>query len=155
MHKLIIWVMFFLATATVHADIFRCESANGKVVYQESPCGAGSQRALDNSDQQRRDRDAQTRKADEQRQREQVSETRQQWAACKAKNDCVDFCYIAGESLAVVYFANLRSVVEYEVMAPDIMRQGCEKQVGSLSKDCVRMCESGFKLKAKAILKGK
>lgn len=154
MNTLILYVMLIFAAGTAHADVFRCESANGKVVYQESPCGTGSQRALDNRDQQSREKDAQARKVDEQRQREQVSDVRQRWAACKAKNDCVDFCYVAGESLALVYFANLRSMVEHEVMASDIMRKGCEKQVGSLSGDCVRMCESGFKLKVKAALKG-
>lgn len=154
MRSFILWAMLAVAAGAAHADVFRCNTPEGKVVYQESPCGVGAQKALDDRDQRSREQAAQARKAEEQKQSARAADLRQQWAACNAKKDCVDLCYGIGERLAVVYLVNFRTMAANDVMASDAMGQGCEKEAGALSGDCVRQCESGFKLKAKAALKG-
>lgn len=145
--------MVAFALSGAHADVFRCTGSDGKTVYQETPCATGVQKPIDDRDSRQRERVAQERKADEERQHKRTVELRQQWATCQAKNNCVDYCYIQGESLATVYLGSFRSMAESGVMASDLMRQGCEKQVGELSADCVRQCESGFKRKARSVIK--
>jgi hypothetical protein len=142
-----------LLTLDAHADVFRCAGADGKTVYQDSPCASGAQKVIDDRDQRQRDKVAQERKAEEDRKAKQAAELRKQWASCQATKSCVDLCYGAGERLAVVYMANFRLMAENNLMASDVMAQGCEKEVGELSTDCVVQCQRGFKLKAKSVLR--
>ena len=151
--------IFFVAAAiawgvgSAHADVFRCTGADGKTVYQESPCATGAQKALDDRDHRQREKIAQERKSEADRKDRQAAELKTQWAACQAKNDCLDLCYGAGERLATVYIANFQLMARNNLMASDVMAQGCEKEVGELSSKCVDQCERGFKLKARSILK--
>ena len=39
-------------------------------------------------------------------------------------------------------------------MASDTMKQGCEKQVGDKGGDCVRQCETAFRVEAKGAVQG-
>lgn len=47
--------IFFVAAAmawgvgSAHADVFRCTGADGKTVYQQSPCTTGTQKTVDDS----------------------------------------------------------------------------------------------------------
>ena len=75
------------------ADVFRCTGANGKTVYQESPCASGAQKALDDRDHRERERIARERKAEEDRKGQQAADMKKQWAACQADKSCVDLCY--------------------------------------------------------------
>lgn len=151
--------IFFVAAAmawgagSAHADVFRCTGADGKTVYQESPCATGAQKALDDRNHRERERVAQERKAEEDRKGQQAADLKKQWAACQAKNDCVDLCYGVGERLAAVYITNFQLMAQNNLMASDVMAQGCEKEVGELSPKCVDQCQRGFKLKARSILK--
>ena len=63
---------FFVAVAmacgvgVAHADVYRCTGADGKTVYQQSPCAVGAQKTVDDSHsrfeaQQRQIREAQKR----------------------------------------------------------------------------------------------
>lgn len=142
-----------LMAGAAHADVFRCTGADGKTVYQESPCATGAQKALDDRDHRQREKIAQERKAEADRKDKQATELKTQWATCQAKNDCVDLCYGAGERLATVYIANFQLMAHNNLMASDVMAQGCEKEVGELSSKCVDQCQRGFKLKARSILK--
>ena len=139
--------------STAWADVFRCTGTDGKTVYQESPCATGAQKALDDRNHRERERVAQERKAEEDRKGQQAADLKKQWAACQAKNDCVDLCYGVGERLATVYIANFQLMAQNNLMASDVMAQGCEKEVGELSSKCVDQCQRGFKLKARSILK--
>ena len=142
-----------LLAASAHADVYRCTGNDGKTVYQESPCASGAQKAIDDRDQRQRERVAQERKADEDRKAQRAAELKKQWAACKANKSCVDLCYGVGERIATVYLANFRLMAENNLMASDVMSQGCETEVGELSSDCVNQCQRGFKLKARSVLK--
>lgn len=64
--------IFFAAAAmawgvgSAHADVYRCTGADGKTVYQQSPCATGAQKTVDDSKsrfeaQQRQIREAQKR----------------------------------------------------------------------------------------------
>lgn len=150
---LLIPLSLALFTLNAHADVFRCTGADGKTVYQESPCASGAQKAIDDRDQRQRDKVAQERKAEEDRKAQRAAELKKQWASCQAAKSCVDLCYGAGERLAAVYMANFRLMAENNLMASDLMAQGCEKEVGELSADCVNQCQRGFKLKARSVLK--
>ncbi|MCM2345426.1 MAG: DUF4124 domain-containing protein [Acidovorax soli] len=151
--------IFFVAAAmawgvgSAHADVFRCTGADGKTVYQESPCATGAQKALDDRDQRQRDRIAQERKVEADRKSQQAADLKKQWTACQADKSCVDLCYGVGERLATVYVANFQVMAQSNLMASDVMAQGCEKEVGELSSKCVDQCQRGFKLKARSILK--
>ena len=135
------------------ADVFRCTGADGKTVYQQSPCAIGAQKALDDRDHRQREKIVQEQKAEADRKSQQAAELKKQWAACQADKSCIDLCYGAGERLATVYIANFRLMAQNNLMASDVMAQGCEKEVGELSSSCVSQCERGFKLKARSILK--
>lgn len=139
--------------STAWADVFRCTGTDGKTVYQESPCATGAQKALDDRNHRERERVAQERRAEEDRKGQQAADLKKQWAACQAKNDCVDLCYGVGERIAAVYIANFQLMAQNNLMASDVMAQGCEKEVGELSSKCVDQCQRGFKLKARSILK--
>ena len=151
--------IFFVAAAmawgvgSAHADVFRCTSADGRTVYQESPCATGAQKALDDRDHRQRERIAQERKAEADRKSQQAADLKKQWASCQADKSCVDLCYGVGERLATVYIANFQVMAQSNLMASDVMAQGCEKEVGELSSKCVDQCQRGFKLKARSILK--
>jgi hypothetical protein len=135
------------------ADVYRCTGADGKTVYQESPCATGAQKALDDRDHRQREKIVQEQKAEADRKSQQAADLKKQWAACQADKSCIDLCYGAGERLATVYIANFRLMAQNNLMASDVMAQGCEKEVGELSSSCVSQCERGFKLKARSILK--
>jgi|JFJP01.1.fsa_nt_gi hypothetical protein len=138
-----------VASFTVHSDVYRCTQSDGKNTYQETPCSTGIQKSLDDSDQKRREKIATERAASTEANRKQETKMHAGWAACKAKKDCTDFCYVPGESLADVYLANIRQMTESGLTASRIMREGCEEAVGKFSADCVLQCERGFKLKVK------
>ena len=64
--------IFFAAAAmawgvgSAHADVYRCTGADGKTIYQQSPCTTGTQKTVDDSHsrfeaQQRQIREAQKR----------------------------------------------------------------------------------------------
>ena len=153
-----------LMAGAAHADVFRCTGADGKTVYQESPCATGAQKALDDRDHRQReriaqerkaeaDRKTQERKAEADRKSQQAADLKKQWASCQADKSCVDLCYGVGERLATVYIANFQVMAQSNLMASDVMAQGCEKEVGELSSKCVDQCQRGFKLKAQSILK--
>lgn len=142
-----------LLSVGAKADVFRCTGADGKTVYQESPCATGSQKALDDRDHRQREKVAEERKAEADRKTRQEAEFKKQWATCQAKNDCVDLCYGVGERLAAVYIANFQLMAQNNLMASDVMAQGCEREVGDFSAKCVDQCQRGFKLKARSILK--
>ena len=38
-----------LVTVAAKADVYRCTGADGKTVYQESPCASGAQKTMDDS----------------------------------------------------------------------------------------------------------
>lgn len=151
--------IFFAAVAmawgvdSAHADVYRCTGADGKTVYQESPCSTGTQKALDDRDQRQRDRIAQERKTEADRKSQQAADLKKQWAACQADKSCVDLCYGVGERLANTYIANFQVMAQSNLMASDVMAQGCEKEVAELSSKCVEQCQRGFKLKARILLK--
>jgi len=142
-----------LMAGAAHADVFRCTGADGKTVYQESPCAIGAQKALDDRDHRQREKIAQERKAEADRKSQQAADLKKQWASCQADKSCVDLCYGVGERLATVYIANFQVMAQSNLMASDVMAQGCEKEVGELSSKCVDQCQRGFKLKARSILK--
>ena len=146
-------VLLMFIGSVAWADVFRCTGANGKTVYQESPCATGAQKALDDRDHRERERIARERKAEEDRKRQQAADMNKQWAACQADKSCIDLCYGVGERLAAVYIANFQLMAQNNLMASDVMAQGCEKEVGALSADCVTQCQRGFKLKARNVLK--
>ena len=151
--------IFFVAAAmawgvgSAHADVFRCTGADGKTVYQESPCATGAQKALDDRDHRQREKIVQEQKAEADRKSQQAADLKKQWAACQADKSCVDLCYGVGERLATVYIANFQVMAQSNLMASEVMAQGCEKEVGELSSKCVDQCQRGFKLKARSILK--
>ena len=47
--------IFFAAAAmawgvgSAHADVYRCTGADGKTIYQQSPCTTGTQKTVDDS----------------------------------------------------------------------------------------------------------
>lgn len=44
---LVLSMLFTAMTLPAFADIFRCKLSNGQVVYQETPCSTGEQKAID------------------------------------------------------------------------------------------------------------
>ena len=57
-------LMLWLCPFAAKADVYRCTGADGKTVYQQSPCTTGTQKTVDDSNsrfetQQRQIREAQ------------------------------------------------------------------------------------------------
>lgn len=61
----------------------------------------------------------------------------------------IEQCFAAGTALAKVFLANFSQAADVGLMASDMMTQGCEKQVGDKGGDCVRQCETAFRVEAK------
>lgn len=48
-HAVFIACLLGLFTLAAKADVYRCTGADGKTVYQQSPCASGSQKTMDDS----------------------------------------------------------------------------------------------------------
>ena len=66
----------------------------------------------------------------------------------------IEQCFAAGTALAKVFLANFSQAADAGLMASDTMKQGCEKQVGDKGGDCVRQCETAFRVEAKDAVQG-
>lgn len=64
-----------------------------------------------------------------------------------------EHCFDAGAAIAKVYMANFRQAAEVGLMASTLMAEGCEKNAGAEGPDCVRQCETGFKVEVRSVLK--
>ena len=78
----------------------------------------------------------------------------------KAKAEVVaapntDQCFYRGKALAGVYLANFSKMANADVMASDVMREGCDKvaEEQKTGDACVRSCEIGFKQEARTAFK--
>ena len=60
-----------------------------------------------------------------------------------------EHCFDAGAAIAKVYMANFRQMAEVGVKATTLMEEGCQKNVGAEGSDCVRQCQTGFKVEAR------
>lgn len=66
----------------------------------------------------------------------------------------IEQCFAAGTALAKVFLANFSQAADAGLMASDTMKQGCEKQAGDKGGDCVRQCETAFRVEAKGAVQG-
>ena len=66
-----------------------------------------------------------------------------------------DQCFYRGKALAGVYLANFSKMANADVMASDVMREGCDKvaEEQKTGDACVRSCEIGFKQEARTAFK--
>ena len=83
--------------------------------------------------------------------KEKKAETKAEVAA--APN--TDQCFYRGKALAGVYLANFSKMANADVMASDVMREGCDKvaEEQKTGDACVRSCEIGFKQEARTAFK--
>lgn len=100
--------IFFVAAAmawgvgSAHADVFRCTGADGKTVYQESPCATGAQKAVDDSSARAKQRaevekrEAAARDAElEAKRDEEVGRKMEQLRACVREKSCSSYTYVS------------------------------------------------------------
>ena len=73
----------------------------------------------------------------------------------KAEAPNTDQCFYRGKALAGVYLANFSKMANADVMASDVMREGCDKvaEEQKTGDACVRSCEIGFKQEARKAFK--
>ena len=73
----------------------------------------------------------------------------------KAEAPNTDQCFYRGKALAGVYLANFSKMANADVMASDVMREGCDKvaEEQKTGDACVRSCEIGFKQEARTAFK--
>ena len=66
-----------------------------------------------------------------------------------------DQCFYRGKALAGVYLANFSKMANADVMASDVMREGCDKvaEEQKTGNACVRSCEIGFRQEARTAFK--
>lgn len=64
-----------------------------------------------------------------------------------------DVCRNDGDAIATVYFANIKTAVEVGMVASEMMTQGCQQKAGGRGNECVKLCEDGFKFRAKQWVK--
>lgn len=66
-----------------------------------------------------------------------------------------DQCFYRGKALAGVYLANFSKMANADVMASDVMREGCDKvaEEQKTGDACIRSCEIGFKQEARTAFK--
>ena len=64
-----------------------------------------------------------------------------------------DVCRNDGDAIATVYFANIKKAVEVGMVASEMMTQGCQQKAGGRGNECVKLCEVGFKFRAKQWVK--
>ncbi|QMV75074.1 hypothetical protein HS961_20740 [Comamonas piscis] len=76
-------------------------------------------------------------------------------AEAKAEASAPDQCFYRGKALAGVYVANFSKMANSDVMASDVMREGCDKvaEERKTGNACVRSCEIGFKQEARTAFK--
>lgn len=76
-------------------------------------------------------------------------------AEAKAEAPNTDQCFYRGKALAGVYLANFSKMANADVMASDVMREGCDKvaEEQKTGDACVRSCEIGFKQEARTAFK--
>lgn len=60
-----------------------------------------------------------------------------------------EHCFDIGAAIASVYIANFRKMAEVNLMASEVMTEGCQARAGMEGSDCVRRCEIGFKVEAR------
>lgn len=149
----VIAILPVLLSTNAQADVFRCSLPDGRTVYQERPCTVGVEKAIDDRDTRRSERAAQMRKDEEQLRLKVAQEEKIKWDRCEAEKSCDDMCFNAGGVMAVVFLANFSQATQVGLLASDMMKQGCEKQVGERGAACVRQCEIGFSVEAKQALR--
>ena len=66
----------------------------------------------------------------------------------------IEQCFAAGTNIAKAYLANISQAADVGLMASDTMKRGCEQQVGDKGGDCVRQCETAFRVEAKGAVQG-
>lgn len=76
-------------------------------------------------------------------------------AKAKAEAHNTDQCFYRGKALASVYLANFSKMANADVMASDVMLEGCHKvaEEQKTGDACVRSCEIGFKQEAQKAFK--
>ncbi len=101
--------IFFVAAAmawgagAAHADVYRCKGADGKTVYQQSPCTTtGEQKAVDDSNARARQRaevekrEAETREAERESKRdEEGGRKMEQLRLCLQEKSCSSYTYVS------------------------------------------------------------
>ena len=98
---------FFVAAAmawsvgSANADVYRCTGADGKTVYQQSPCAAGNQKAVDDSNARAKQRaEGEKREAEmqdverEAKRDEEVGRKMEQLRVCLREKSCSSFAYV-------------------------------------------------------------
>lgn len=100
--------IFFVAAAiaggvgSANADVYRCTGADGKTVYQQSPCTSGSQKAVDDSNARAKQRaeierrEAEARDAEMEAKRDvEVGRKMEQLRACLREKSCSSYTYVS------------------------------------------------------------
>lgn len=64
-----------------------------------------------------------------------------------------DVCRNDGDAISTVYFANIENAVKVGMVASEMMTQGCQQKAGGRGNECVKLCEDGFKFRAKQWVK--
>lgn len=84
------------------ADVYRCTGADGKTIYQQSPCTSGSQKAVDDSSARAKQRaevekrEAEARDAEREAKRdEEVGRKMEQLRACLREKSCSSYTYVS------------------------------------------------------------
>lgn len=64
-----------------------------------------------------------------------------------------DVCRDKGDDIATAYFANINQDVNIGLTASAMMSKGCQQEMGSTGTECVKLCEDGFRYRAKQWVK--
>lgn len=64
-----------------------------------------------------------------------------------------DQCRDTGSNIAAVYLANIKQAASVNLMASQMMGDGCRQATAPKGEECRKLCEDGFRWQAKQFLK--